>query len=95
MQSNITNNVQTFKVLAEIYGVLSETLEELNIPHESILSTVWKSRLNIKGRTRTEQKQNAQQYVINTYNQKPTQDEADAICIGVSYLNKPKDFNWE
>ena len=98
MQSNITNNVQTFKILAEIIGVLAETLTELNIPHESILASVWKSHLNIKGRNRAEQKRNAQQYVIDNYNRKPTQDEADAICIGESYIyhsTSIQDFNWE
>lgn len=98
LQSNITNNVQTFKILAEIIGVLTETLTELNIPHESVLASVWKSNLKIKGKNRAEQKRNAQQYVIDTYNRKPTQDEADAICIGESYIyhNAPKiDFNWE
>lgn len=99
MQSNISNNVQTFKILAEVVGVLSETLEEINIPHESVLATVWKSNLKIKGRNRAEQKRNAQQYVIDNYNKKPTQDEADAICIGISSLfhksTQQNDFNWE
>lgn len=95
LQSNIQNNIQTFKILAEIYGVLSETLEEINIPHESILAASWKKKLNIKGRSRVDQKRNAQQYVVNNYQQKPTQDEADAICIGLSYITQPQDFNWE
>ncbi len=90
MQNNVANNVQTFKVLAEIYGVLSELLTEMHIPHTSILSTSWKSTLGIKGKTRQEQKQNAQKYVTNKYNIKVTQDIADSVCIGEHYLNNQK-----
>lgn len=85
-QNNVANNIQTFKVLAEVYGVISELLTELQIPHSSVLSTVWKSALGIKGRNRQEQKRNAQQYIINKYRITPTQDEADSVCIGQYYL---------
>lgn len=80
------NNVQTFKILAEVYGVLSELLAEMEIPHSSVLAVQWKSTLKIAGTTRSIQKQNAQKYVINTYGIKATQDESDAICIGTHYL---------
>ncbi len=92
-QNNVANNVQTFKVLAEVYGVVSELLAELRIPHTSVLSTVWKSSLSIKGRTRQEQKRSAQEYVIEKYKVKPTQDESDAICIGEHYI-KSKGNDW-
>ena len=85
-QSNVANNVATFKALAEVYGVISELLEEIGIPHFSTLATTWKSGLKIKGRTRQEQKKNAQQYVLDNLNVKATQDESDAICIGLHYL---------
>lgn len=55
-QNNISNNVQTFKILAEVYGVVSELLEQEKIPHSSILAVTWKSLLGIKGKTRPEQK---------------------------------------
>lgn len=76
------NNVLTFKVLAEIYGVIHELAEELQIPYTIVASSSWKSTLDIKGRARAEQKRNAQQYVINRYNIKASQDTCDAICIG-------------
>lgn len=85
-QNNVANNIQTFKVLAQVYGVISELLTELQIPNSSVLSTVWKSQIGIKGRSRAEQKKNAQLHVIDTYEVKPTQDEADSICIGEYYL---------
>lgn len=87
-QNNVSNNVQTFKILAEVYGVISELLEEEKIPHSMILSTSWKSLLGIKGRTRPEQKKNAQDYVLNNYDTKPTQDESDAVCIGLAHIKQ-------
>ena len=82
LQNNITQNVQTFKVLAEVYGLIDQMAAELKIPHRSYLASSWKSQLGIKGKDRAEQKRNAQKYVMNTYGVKCTQDEADAICIG-------------
>lgn len=82
MDGQKINNVQTFKALAEVFGVLYELCIEMKIPVEAVLAGTWKSTLGIKGRTRAEQKQNAQKWVINKYGKKPTQDECDAICIG-------------
>lgn len=92
-QSNVQNNVQTFKILAEVFGVIYELLEEMQIPHQEVLAGTWKSTLGIKGKNRAEQKRNAQAYIQETYGLKPTQDECDAICIGTHYL-KNKAFNW-
>lgn len=94
-QSNIGNNVQTFKTLAELLGVLIETLTELKIPNSAILASSWKSALGIKGKDRTTQKKNAQAWVLNTYNIKVIQDIADSVCIGSAYLKKPQaDYDW-
>ena len=82
LQNNITQNVQTFKILAEVYGLIDQMASELKIPHRSYLASSWKSQLGIKGKDRAEQKRNAQKYVMSTYGVKCTQDEADAICIG-------------
>lgn len=89
-QNNVTNNVQTFKVLAEVYGVVSELLQEIQIPHSAVLAASWKSTLGIKGRTRAEQKKNAQLYVEQNYGIHVIQDIADAVCIGTHYIKKNK-----
>lgn len=78
-------NILTFKVLAEVYGVMSELLSFLKVPYNIIPSVTWKSSLGIKGKGRQEQKQNAQTYVMNTYGVTATQDECDAICLGAAY----------
>lgn len=85
-----TNNVETYRKLAEVRGVLSELACEKHIPYEIIHSQTWKSDLAIKGRDRATQKRNAQAYVELTYNKKVSQDESDAICIGTSYIQKQK-----
>lgn len=92
-QANNINNVQTFKALAELFGVLVETFIEKGIPYSAILASSWKSTLNIKGRNRQEQKKNAQIWVQNEYNIKLTQDECDSICLGTAYL-KRRDYDW-
>lgn len=91
MDGQKINNVQTFKILAEVFGVLFELCIALNIPVEAVLAGTWKSTLNIKGKTRLEQKSAAQTWVAENYGLKVVQDIADAICIGSHYLkmNKP------
>lgn len=96
MQASVGNNVKTFKVLANVYGVILELCEELKLKYEIVSSNTWKSTLKIKGKGRTEQKRAAQAFVAETYNVKCTQDEADAICIG-SHMIKSSDvmgLNW-
>ncbi len=90
MQNNVINNVQTFKALAEVYGIIEELAYELKIPCESVLASSWKSKFNIKGKARADQKRAAQQYVQETFNIKATQDECDAICIGNYFASTEK-----
>lgn len=90
MQGNVTNNVQTFKVLSEVFGVVQELITELGIKYTTVPSVTWKSTLGIKGRTRPEQKRNAQAYVLDKYGVKAVQDVCDAICIGTHILEHHK-----
>lgn len=95
MQGQV-NNVQTFKVLAEIFGVTQEYLAEHQYGYHIVSSNTWKSKLKIKGRTRPEQKKAAQAYVLEHYQKKVSQDESDAICIGASLVNEKKAvLNWD
>lgn len=84
------NSIPTFKILAQVQGVMIELLTYLQIPYTIMPSVTWKSALSIKGRARAEQKRNAQQYIMKTYDLKVTQDEADSICIGDAYLKQQK-----
>ena len=78
-------NVDTFKKLAEVYGVISELASELNIPSHCVLAGSWRSKLKIKGIERADAKRNTQQWVNDKFNIKATQDECDAIGIGEYY----------
>lgn len=78
----LQQNAATYKVLGEVLGVVEELCAERKLPYTIVPSVTWKSALGIKGRTRPDQKRNAQAFVQNTYNKKVTQDESDAICIG-------------
>lgn len=82
------NNVQTFKILSEVFGVLFETFEELNLPHSAVLAVQWRAQLGIKGSARSAQKKAAQQYVKEKYNIEVSEDESDAICIGTYKINQ-------
>lgn len=101
LQSSVGSNVLTYKRLAGVQAVLMEYLERNEIPYHIISSNSWKSTCGVKGRTRPEQKKNAQAHVLEKYGAKCTQDEADAICIGEHLLtilgNAPKEeefFDW-
>ena len=90
-----TNNVQTFKILAEIFGVTQEYLAESKLVYHVVHSNTWKSKLDIQGKTRPEQKKSAQEYVLKNYHKKVSQDESDAICLGTSIIKeKNNGFNW-
>lgn len=78
----LQQNVETFKVLAHVFGIVWELAEELHIKNESILAGAWRKGLGIIGRTRPEQKKNAQRWVYNNFNLSVSEDAADAICIG-------------
>lgn len=89
-------NVETFKKLAYVQSVFLEVASELNLKYTIVPSSTWKSTCNVKGRARAEQKRNAQQFVLDTYNVKAIQDICDSICIGHHIVNeKNKEINWE
>lgn len=90
----LQQNVETFKKLAMVYGVLMELLVDLGIPYDIISSNTWKSKCKIKKTVRESEKQAAQKYVLENFGKKVTQDEADAICLGFTYFNTPQDFDW-
>ena len=89
MQASVGNNVQTFKILAEVFGVILMLCTELKINYTIGSSNTWKSTLKIKGKKRSEQKQDAQRYVLEKYGIKAIQDTVDAICIGAHMIANP------
>lgn len=94
LQGNVVNNVSTFKILSEVFGVVQELATELKIPYTVVSSNTWKSTMKIGKSKREEEKRKAQALVEQLFQIKATQDEADAICLGAHIvINNRK--NWD
>ncbi len=92
---NKDTGIRTFKVLAEVFGVVQELLTELKIKYTVVAPIVWKATFKIAGKGRPQEKKMAQEYVLKTYGVQCTEDEADATCIGTHYIiKKNSEFDW-
>jgi hypothetical protein len=82
-------------MLAEVYGVVQETLEEIGIDYYIIPPVVWKATVKIAGKGRENEKKLAQKWIVNKYGMECTEDEADAACLGVHIITKKNsEFDW-
>ena len=89
------DNVKTFKVLAEVIGMLEQYFTEQKIQYKIIQPNVWKATFKIAGKGRAQEKKLAQQEVLKRYAVDCTEDEADAICLGTHHaLKSASDWNW-
>ena len=90
--------VEMYRVLANLQGVLIDTLFENQIPYDLAYSVTWRKYCAIEESGRENKKKAAQEKVKVWYNQDCTQDEADAICIGKYFCyhlkNKNKKSSW-
>lgn len=83
-------NINTFKVLTELLGVLKNTFHEQDLAFIVSKSSEWRRVCGIKGKKRKEQKENAQLWVRLKFGVRVSEDEADAICIGWYGVKKMK-----
>lgn len=83
-------NVQVFKKLAHLQGVLKNYLYEMGYDYKVVPPATWRALSQIKGKSRTEKKKSAQMKVKKLYDISITQDEADAILIGRWAANEHK-----
>ena len=80
--------VKTFQTLANLQGVLLDTIFEACIDHGLAYASEWRKYCNVgDGIGRENKKKQAQDKVKLWYNQNCTQDEADAICIGKYFVH--------
>lgn len=87
--------IKTFKILAEVFGVVHELVNELDVDYTIVPPIVWKATFKIAGKGRKVEKRLAQQFVLSTYGMNCTEDEADATCIGAHVIKKKQsEFNW-
>ena len=82
------DNIQIFKVLAQLQGVLLNALMENNYDYDIMHVATWRSHCEVRGKTRSELKKQAQEKIKNWYDVTVSQDEADAICMGRSSVHK-------
>lgn len=81
------SNIETYKKLAYIQAMIIYNTATINIPILELSPSHWRSVIKDKhgikfGRSRTEQKKKAQNFVKEFFNKEVTEDEADAICLG-------------
>ena len=94
INGNKETGIKTFKILAEVYGVIYELLTEKKIKNTSVLPIKWKSYFKIAGKGRAQEKKLTQAYVLKNYDIKCTEDEADSLCIALYHFNTTNDFDW-
>ena len=95
VNGNKETGIKTFKLLAEVFGVIHELLTEIEMDYNIIPPIVWKSTFKIAGKGRSQEKKMAQAYVKSSLGIECTEDEADATCIALHVLNKQKtEFDW-
>lgn len=74
--------VVVFKKLAHLQGVLKNFAFENGIPYRVVSPATWRNFSEIKGKSRSDKKKNAQLKIKELYDVSVTQDMADAILIG-------------
>ncbi len=91
--------VKMFKTLAQLQGILLATLYEIKVDYLIVHSAKWRAALSFHSKTRSDLKREAQLMVESWYKVKPTQDEADAICMGkyiaLKHTKNNLMMNWE
>ena len=84
--------VKTFQTLANLQGVLVDTVYEAGIERSLVRPSEWRSYCGINdGDTHRDAKKKAAQAKVRIwYDLNCSEDEADAICIGKYFCNKIK-----
>lgn len=94
INGNKETGIKTFKILAEVFGVVHEYLTENKIKFGIAQPIKWKAHFKIAGKGRTQEKKMAQDYALKNYGIKCTEDEADSLCIALYYNSLNNSFDW-
>lgn len=87
-------NENTYKKLSRVQGAIIAWCEIQGIDYDILAPSHWRSVLGGSwGRKRDEQKAHAVEYASSVSGREVGSDEADAICIGMSFL-KENDMAW-
>jgi Holliday junction resolvasome RuvABC endonuclease subunit len=77
----------TYNQLSQLQGVLFKLLFDKKIPFTTVAPVTWKKFCGITGKRRAEQKENTIKMVKEKFKIDTTEDEADAIGIGLWSVN--------
>ncbi len=94
VNGNKETGIKTFKVLAEVFGVMHELCSEMKMPYTAILPIKWKAHFKIAGKGRSQEKKMAQTYALRNFGIPCTEDEADSLCIALYHFNNSNVFDW-
>lgn len=94
VNGNKETGIKTFKILAEVFGVVEELLTEKGIKYCCAAPIKWKAHFKIAGKGRQQEKKLAQNYILKNYNIQCTEDEADSLCIALYHLESNNVFDW-
>lgn len=86
-------NINTFKQLSWLQGVLINFLYEHKVCHLVLKPSEWRSIIGVKGRKRVEQKLSARNKVCELFSKDVSEDEADAILIGLASITAKGKFD--
>ena len=78
--------VTVFQELARLQGVLMTTCRELKIPFEMCPTNTWRHACGVTGRSRADKKKSMQLIAKKKYDISLSDDEADAIGIGLKII---------
>lgn len=93
IQGNQQGGYHTFKILAELLGVVRMVLLKNKVKNECVLNKVWQAQFGIGGKDRITQKLNVVNKVESIFGIKVIDDIADAILIGKYGVNKHRKDN--
>lgn len=86
-------NINTFKQLSWLQGTLINFLYDNKICHLVLKPSEWRAIVGVKGRKRVDQKLNAREKVFDLFSKTVSEDEADAILIGLASITANGKFN--
>ena len=83
----LQGGVNTFQILAQLQGLVIGILYKFDLPFIIVEPSSWKSCCGVKSKKRAEQKENTKIFVMNEFGIQASEDECDAIGIGVWAIN--------
>lgn len=85
---NVGRNMQATRLLAKVIGFVYAYAITHDCYYFEIQPTQWRSQLGMQSgkKKREELKKLSIEYVKNTLNKEASDDEADAICVGLGYI---------